>query len=162
MWLWLSLLIAVGTAVIPCSAQEPPELTDIAAHAGIIFRGTVVSVVYEAPLTPGEIPVVRVTFRVEDGIRQTTAGQTLTLRQWRTAASEYRLGETLVLFLYPTSDATGLTSAVGGTAGHRRVEDLSPGFLDGLRTARMPAAGATAQPGASPQRPVRGARGSMR
>jgi len=59
-----------------CAAQPQnfPNIPEIAAHAGIIFRGTVLAVVTETPRAPGEVAAKRVTFRVEEGIRGAAAG----------------------------------------------------------------------------------------
>ena len=128
----LTIIAVAGMA----SAQQPPQtLTDLANRARVIFRGQVVAVRFDAPHSPGEIASTLVTFRVRDGIRGATTGATLTIRQWNAAPDEYRVGEELVLFLHAPSNELGLTSPVGGRAGHRRVEEVPDAVLEGLRSA---------------------------
>lgn len=134
---WLSLVSAVMIFVAAGAAQQPTDIADIGARSGLIFRGTVLAVVTEVPRAPGEVATTRATFRVEDGIRGVTTGETLTIRQWNVANEEYRAGETLLLFLYEPSEM-GITSPVGGRAGHRRAEEVSVEVLNGLRGAPSP------------------------
>ena len=161
MRLWLSLpsAVAIFAALTTCAAQQQnfPDIPEIATHAGIIFRGTVLAVVTETPRAPGEVAAKRVTFRVEEGIRGAAAGETLTIRQWNATADEYRVGEALLLFLYAPSNELGLTSPVGGRAGHRRVEEVSADVLNSLRTPRSLTATAPSSPDV-PRRPARPAR----
>src|SRR5579862_4732388 len=66
-----------------------------------------------------EVETVRVTFRVDEGVRGVRSRQTLTIREWAglwNAGGRYRLGEHVVLMLYPPS-RVGLTSTVGGAMG---------------------------------------------
>lgn len=140
-----------------CVAQQSPERAEIGASSAIIVRGTVLAITTEPPRAPGEINTTRITFRVDDGIRGASTGETLTIRQWNISPDEYRVGETLVLFLHAPSDGLGLTSPVGGRAGHRRVEDVPADFLNSLRTAPKPAT-TTPAPLNSPQRPSRPSR----
>ena len=149
-------VIAVVVACV-CVAQQASELADIGASSAIIVRGTVLAITTEPPHAPGEIINTRITFRVDDGIRGIATGETLTIRQWNVSAEEYRIGETLVLFLHAPSDGLGLTSPVGGRAGHRRVEDVPAEFLNSLRSAPKPAPIAPVLP-SSPQRPPRPSR----
>ncbi len=140
-----------------CVAQQATEIAEIGAASAIIVRGTMLAITTEPPRAPGEITTTRITLRVDDGIRGASTGETLTIRQWNVSSDEYRVGETLVLFLHAPSDGLGLTSPVGGRAGHRRVEDVSVEFLNGLRTAPKPAT-ARPVPSSSPQRPPRPSR----
>jgi hypothetical protein len=67
---------------------------------------------------------VRITFRVEHGIRGVHRGQTLTIREWAglwESGERYRPGEPVLLFLYPPSKL-GLTSTVGGASGHFAID----------------------------------------
>ena len=157
----LSLLSAVMVCALACTAQQTSELTELAGHSGIIFRGTVLAIAGETPHAPGELALTRVTFRVEDGIRGNATGETLTIRQWNGVAEEYRVGESLVLFLYAPSGELGLTSPVGGRAGHRRVDEVPAEVLNALRT--PPPTVTVASPAANaPQLPTRPARGGRR
>lgn len=153
---WLAAAVMIAAT---CAAQQqtPSERTEIVTQAPIIFRGTVMGMVAENPRAPGEMAVMRVTFRVEDGIRGITTGETLTIRQWNVPPDEYRIGERLVLFLHAPSAELGLTSTVGGRAGHQRVDEVSADILNSLRTAPVRAA-ATPTSGDGLQRPARQAR----
>ena len=62
---------------------------------------------------------MRITFRVEQAVRGTQTGANISMRQWVglwNSGERYRVGERVVLFLYPRSKL-GLTSAVGGARG---------------------------------------------
>ena len=159
----LSLLSTVVVCALACTAQQPSsaELTELATHSGIIFRGTVLAIGVETPRAPGEMALTRVIFRVDDGIRGAVTGETLTIRQWTGVVDEYRAGETLLLFLYAPSGELGLTSPVGGRSGHRRAEEFPAEVLDTLRT---PARTVTtpSQGTSAIERPARPARGGTR
>jgi len=92
--------------------------------AGIIFSGTVTKI-ERHPALPGQtVETVKVTFRVEDGFRGATRGRDLAIRQWIglwASGQRYRVGERVLLFLYPTSKL-GLTSCVGGPLGRFAVD----------------------------------------
>jgi hypothetical protein len=67
---------------------------------------------------------VRVTVQVEQGVRGARSGRSVTFSEWAglwSTGDRYRVGERLVLFLYPPS-AIGLTSPVGGSAGRLAVD----------------------------------------
>ncbi len=67
---------------------------------------------------------MQVSFRVEHAIRGTQAGQRLTIREWAglwNSGERYRVGDRLMLFLYPPSKL-GLTSPVGGPHGRFTVD----------------------------------------
>ena len=155
MWRCLMLVNATLLVVVPCTAQQTTDITEIAARSGIIFRGTVLALTAETPRAPDEVAVTRMTFRVEDGVRGATTGETLTIRQWNVAADEYRLGEALVLFLYAPSDELGLTSPVSGPAGHRSAEELSADGLDELYLTPMATPVAPPSTSTAPERSPR-------
>jgi hypothetical protein len=94
--------------------------------AGMIFSGTVISIARH-PATRGQaIETVAITFRVEDAIRGTAPGATLTVSQWIglwSGGQHYRVGQRLLLFLYPPSKL-GLTSCVAGPLGRFAVDPL--------------------------------------
>jgi len=92
--------------------------------AGTIFSGTVMSVHRIAAKRSGEVETVQVSFRVEHAIRGTQTGQRLTIREWAglwNSGERYRVGDRLMLFLYPPSKL-GLTSPVGGPQGRFAVD----------------------------------------
>lgn len=102
------------------SSQDRPGLRRLARDAGLIFSGTVETIEPVAPASPGDIGVVRVTFRVREALRGATAGEALTISEWDglwKAGDRYRVGETLLLFFYPPSGDLGLTTTVGGKLG---------------------------------------------
>jgi hypothetical protein len=91
--------------------------------AGIIFSGRVTSVGHAAPTGEGTGSTV-VTFQVEHAVRGTSSGQSLTIREWSglwARGERYRVGENVLLFLYPPSKL-GLTSPVGGALGRFPID----------------------------------------
>ena len=112
------LLLAGNTAGIP--RQRVRQVTQL---AGYIFAGTVTSI----ERTPGgasAVDSVRITFHVDRAIRGVQTGQSLTIREWSglwTWGERYHLGQQVVLCLYKPSKL-GLTSPVGGSAGHIDVD----------------------------------------
>jgi hypothetical protein len=110
------------------SAQDQLVLRRLARDAGLIFSGAVENIEPVAPASPGDIGIVRVTFRVRDALRGASAGEALTISEWDglwTAGDRYRVGETLLLFLYPPSGDLGLTTTVGGKLGRISPADSS-------------------------------------
>lgn len=144
-----------------CTAQQRSDVPEIGTPAAIIFRGTVLAVVTEAPNAPGEVVTARITFRIDDGVCGVATGETFTIRQWKVAGAEYRVGEALVLFLHAPSEELGITSAVGGHSGHRRVDEVPAEFLNSLRCAPKPVTTQTA-PTNAPLRPTRPTREESR
>lgn len=92
--------------------------------AGMIFSGTVTKI-ERRPATAGQsVEAIAVTFRIENALRGATSGQNLTITQWIglwSSGQRYRIGERVLLFLYPASKL-GLTSCVGGTLGRFAVD----------------------------------------
>jgi hypothetical protein len=124
---------------LPRSGPTPPEpgvpgrkvfpsgvigLQQIAHAAGTIFSGTVTAIARH-PATRGQgVETVAVTFHVERAIRGASPGTDLTVEQWMglwSGGQRYRVGERVLLFLYPPSKL-GLTSAVGAEIGRFRVD----------------------------------------
>jgi hypothetical protein len=102
------------------SAQDTADLRPLARDAGIIFSGTVQKIEAVASAARGDIGVVHITFRVTDALRGATPGEPLTISEWGglwTSGDRYRVGEDLLLFLYPPSGDLGLTTTVAGTRG---------------------------------------------
>ena len=83
---------------------------------------------------------MRITFRVEQAVRGTQTGANISMRQWVglwNSGERYRVGERVVLFLYPRSKL-GLTSSVAGPIGRFAVDTrgtlaLSPQHTSFLR-----------------------------
>jgi hypothetical protein len=95
----------------------------IARAAGAIFSGTVISIARH-PATQGQaVETVAITFHVENAIRGATPGEDLTISQWIglwSGGQRYRVGERVLLFLYPPSKLR-LTSCVAGGMGVSRL-----------------------------------------
>jgi len=87
--------------------------------AGVIFSGRVTAISHRPATSAHAVETVSITFHVEQAIRGATPGDNLTILQWMgvwSSGQRYRVGESVLLFLYPTSNL-GLTSCVGGPLG---------------------------------------------
>jgi hypothetical protein len=91
---------------------------------------------------PGQaVGTVAITFHVQTAIRGASAGKSLTITQWIglwSSGQRYRVGERLLLFLYPRS-RLGLTSCVASGMGRFAVDSsgsisLSPQQILAFRT----------------------------
>ena len=109
-------------------AHSPIGLPQIAGAAGIIFSGCVTFVGRAGgrfTSAPGQtIASTMVTFQVEHALRGTTTGQNLTIHEWAglwNTKEHYRVGERVLLFLYPPS-SLGLTSPVAGPMGRFAID----------------------------------------
>lgn len=104
---------------------RPVTLRETLRDSALIFSGTVLKVEH-VPTDPNRaLPITRIRLRVENAIRGARPGQVIEIREWAglwNAGERYRVGEHVLLFLYPASKL-GLTSPVGGTAGRFRVEN---------------------------------------
>ncbi len=109
--------------------------------AGIIFSGRVTSIRH-IPSSPGlHAASAAVTFQVEHAIRGASPGQNLTIHEWAglwRAGERYRVGERVLLFLYPPGKL-GLTSPVSGAMG-RFAMDSQGKILMGAQHIRTLAA----------------------
>ncbi len=96
----------------------------IARAAGTIFSGTVTAI-SRRPASPSQtVETVAITFHVENAIRGATPGEDLTISQWIglwSSGQRYRVGERVLLFLYPPSKL-GLTSCVAGAMGRFTID----------------------------------------
>ncbi|HEY3973382.1 MAG TPA: hypothetical protein VGM18_10280 [Candidatus Sulfotelmatobacter sp.] len=108
---------------------QPPPIRPVGFHliasaAGTIFSGTVTSVA-RRPFSRGQtVETVAITFHIENAIRGAAPGQDLTVLQWTglwSAGQRYRVGERVLLFLYPPSKL-GLTSCVAGPMGRFTID----------------------------------------
>lgn len=110
--------------VFPRPAHSGPiGFPQIAHAAGTIFSGTVTAITRH-PTTRRAMETVAVTFHVEQAVRGATPGEDLTISQWMgvwSSGQRYRVGERVLLFLYPPSKL-GLTSLVGGELGRFYVD----------------------------------------
>lgn len=125
-----------GTPLSESPYRRPPPVTQ---SSGYIFAGTVKSVSRVAPEGNG-VATVQIVFHVDRGMRGIRTGQILAIREWAglwQSGERYRLGERVLLFLYPPSKL-GLTSPVRGPLGRFGIGTdgqipVDPGRI-GLRT----------------------------
>ena len=108
----------------------------------------------------GDIGLVRITFLVEEALRGATPGEPLTVSEWDglwTSGDRYRVGEDLLLFLYPPSGDLGLTTTVEGTRWRISLADLQLSMAAVARQiADEPCLGVPPKP--SPHNPLRSSR----
>ncbi len=132
-----------GSTDLPIAA---PSLRQLTGQAGYIFAGTVTKVERVVASAPNEVATVRITFRVEQGIRGVRTGAALQIRQWAglwNSGERYRVGERVVLFLYPPSKL-GLTSPVGGALGRLPINSQGELLLGNTQLrALLPGASST-------------------
>ena len=98
----------------------------LARAAGKIFSGTVTAIKRNPANAGQSVETVAVTFHIEQAIRGTIPGEDLTISQWIglwSSGQRYRLGEHVLLFLYPPSKL-GLTSCVGEEMGRFAIDPL--------------------------------------
>lgn len=125
----------------PVLCRDSPALPQISGAAGTIFSGTVTRIDHHATTSGAPVETVSVTFHVESAIRGVMPGEDLSISQWIglwSAGQRYRVGERVLLFLYPRSKL-GLTSCVGGQIGRFAVDTrgrvlLSSRHLSAFRT----------------------------
>jgi hypothetical protein len=107
--------------------HNPPSgfgFPPLARAAGTIFSGTVTAIRRQPASRSEVVETVAITFRVEDAIRGATPGEDLTISQWIglwSSGQRYRVGERVLLFLYPPSKL-GLTSCVAGSIGRFTID----------------------------------------
>lgn len=92
--------------------------------AGTIFSGTVISVARHPASSSQTVETLAITFHVENAVRGATPGENLTITQWIglwSGGQRYRVGERVLLFLYPPSKL-GLTSCVAGGMGRFAID----------------------------------------
>jgi|KBSMisStandDraft_5_1062788.scaffolds.fasta_scaffold831514_2 hypothetical protein len=136
-------LLSLPAAGQPSQAdQQLPAISSLRVltqNSGYIFDGTVLSV-QAVPNDDHDLATMQITFRVEQAIRGTRAGQILTIREWAglwNSGERYHVGERLLLFLYSPS-TLGLTSPVGGAAGRFAVDSGGNAVIDNGRLPALP------------------------
>jgi hypothetical protein len=115
-------------------------LPELVRPAGAIFSGAVTNIEHRTASGNQTVETVAITFHIERAIRGATPGSDLTVTQWIglwASGQRYRLGEHVLLFLYPPSKL-GLTSCVAGSMGRFDVDawgrvELSARHLSMLR-----------------------------
>jgi hypothetical protein len=126
---------AGGRAALPSDGYRggaSPHLGMLARRSGMIFSGTVVRVQHLNPDPSTTVATTQITFRVQTAIRGVRPGQGITVREWVglwNNGERYRLGERVLLFLYPES---------------RLGTDQSGGWTDGEVSSRQRRAGGSA------------------
>jgi hypothetical protein len=108
----------------PIERRLPTGFSQITRAAGTIFSGTVMAIARRPALHGPSVETVAITFHVESAIRGATPGEDLTVFQWIglwSSGQRYRVGERVLLFLYPLSKL-GLTSSVAGPMGRFTVD----------------------------------------
>lgn len=102
-------------------------------HAsGAIFAGTVTAIARSPVYAKDAVPTVVIKFHVDRAIQGTVTGTDFTIHQWiglwNSGRQRYRVGEQVLLFLYPPSKL-GLTSWVSGSLGHFSINNLGQVLL---------------------------------
>lgn len=100
------------------------NFTQLARAAGTIFSGTVTAIARRSASPSHPLETVAITFHVEEGLRGAAAGSDFTILQWIgvwSGGQRYRVGEHVLIFLYPSSHL-GLTSSVAGPLGRFSVD----------------------------------------
>jgi len=127
----LLVLLSIAAAEQPLKpinapSVKPPGATvnHLINKSGYVFAGTVQAVMHISPTEATGIGSTEITFHVDRAIRGVENGQKLTVREWAglwRSGEHYRVGERLLLFLYPPSKL-GFTSPVGGPSGRFIVD----------------------------------------
>jgi hypothetical protein len=119
-----SLRSARSSLRFPIGSPSVSGFPQFVRASGKIFSGTVTSI-ERRPATLGQsVETVAVTFHIENAIRGATPGESLTISQWIglwSSGQRYRVGERVLVFLYPNSKL-GLTSCVGGGMGRLAID----------------------------------------
>ena len=114
-----------------------PLLFQVIRAAGTIFSGRVTAIAHSPASSSHPTETVSITFHVDHAFRGAVTGQELTITQWIglwSAGQRYRVGECVLLFLYPPSKL-GLTSSVAGPLGRFSVDAYGRVVLSGQHTA---------------------------
>jgi hypothetical protein len=120
-------------------AMNALTLRQLTRSSGYIFIGTVTAI-QPTKTAPGKLATIRITFRVDQAIRGVRAGHSFTAREWAgmwELGERYRVGQHLLLFLYPTS-RLGLTSPVGGWQGRFALDPRGEFILGQERAIASP------------------------
>ncbi len=110
-------------------------LRPVIRASGQIFSGTVLKVEHRSP-SSSSLPITRILFRVDGAIRNIRRGQVVEVNEWAGLwqfGERYRLGERVLLFLYPPSKL-GLTSPVANRAGRFAVDRVGRVVIKGPGT----------------------------
>ena len=122
-----ALPVPVRGPLFPLSGKPPQSefnLRHLTQASGKIFSGTVTSISRKHAANSPVLDTVAITFHVENAIRGVLPDESLTITQWMglwSSGQRYRVGERVLLFLYPQSKL-GLTSCVDASLGRFRVD----------------------------------------
>ena len=97
---------------------------EVVRASGMIFSGTVTGIKPGPANQTQAVATVAITFHIDQAIRGTRVGDSITISQWAglwSSGQRYRVGERVFLFLYPHSKL-GLTSCVGGPMGRFPID----------------------------------------
>jgi len=109
---------------LPVAPPGVLGFSGITRAAGAIFSGTVTSIARHPATTTQFVETVAISFHIDNAIRGVTPGENLTISQWIglwSGGQRYRMGERVLLFLYPPSKL-GLTSCVAGCVGRFNID----------------------------------------
>ena len=112
----------VTPANIPVLHLPQPMLRRIIRDSERIFAGTVISI--QRALDGPGVPITRVAFRIDEAVRGVKKGEIIQVLEWGglwETGERYRMGEHVLLFLYPQSKL-GLTSPVAGAMGRWSIQ----------------------------------------
>jgi hypothetical protein len=135
----ISFAVAQAPLAYPSLPLPVSSLRLLTRNSGYIFDGTVLSVERIADNQTTGSDAVQITFRVQQAMAGTQNGQTLKIREWSglwNSGPRYRVGERLLLFLYPASKL-GFTSPVGGALGRFAVDSSGNVILDRERLSAL-------------------------
>ena len=130
--IWIGVCVLAGLAASAnATTLLPLDARELAQRAERIFEGDVVSVA--RAIDENHLPVMFVTIRVTDGIKNAHTGETITFKQideFIPGLPHYQAGEHVLLFLAGVS-RLGLTAPLGLGQGHFRVgeDDLGREML---------------------------------
>lgn len=129
-------------APLPPIYGDPITLPQMVRASGAIFTGTVTAIARSPVSAKNAVATVAITFHVTHGMQGVVTGQDFTLHQWiglwNSGQQRYRMGEQVLLFLYPASKL-GLTSCVAGSLGRFPIDNLGrvlflPQHISAFRT----------------------------
>jgi hypothetical protein len=137
----LLILTSAGPAVYAANQARAmaPTLLQLTQRSGTIFAGTVLSVERMTSKAANEVETVQIRFQVDQAIRGVSPQQVLAIREWIglwNAGDRYRVGERLLLFLYPSSKL-GLTSPVAGLFGRFQLDARGQVLIQQARLAEL-------------------------
>lgn len=135
-------LLARSPYSSPLRPAAPVTLPYMIRAAGPIFAGTVTAIARSPISSKDAVATVAITFHVNQGIQGTVTGQDFIIHQWiglwNGGQQRYRIGEQVLLFLYPASKL-GLTSWVSGSLGRFPIDNIGrvlflPEHISAFRT----------------------------